>query len=688
MAQPPKPAEGLKKDPDARKKAAALRVAKRNLHNFRTKQTEYFLKVAAEIQTLREALAEYGDFDVQSWLKGNLGFSTKEAKIASDIHSDLFLEKASLIKLGTAPETIYALSSCDEGFRRETIKRLKRGETLNRSTIKKMRRDEVYRSATGDQIALLRRRELLERAGDQAGVALVARFQRQARKLLELYDIAVAANGHWDRHADRNDAPANVRKVARKAAYVLSLYSDLFGPSSREEFLDPNFAASEDYVAKVSFDVARQTVYELKSGGDRFPVRPFSDLERSIRRHLQFLAGEVPMAVAYEVAKGLDRKEWLGPTFIDIDAGVGGMALGLVAAGFRPTSIFARTTDAELAINSNKLLRNVSEVRQGEFGVAIKRLAGSEPDLLTCGIPWHEYHHGDANQAFKNAFEAVVQLKPKAFIFEARSEKSDGDRAKLFDVHGYDVAWHMIDGSEFGLAQAKVRSLMIGSRDGYLKDFVMPSLRVPRTAYLSDVIGDLIGGHVWTGPVSPEAKSEYEELLDKKRSKLVKEHAPPFLNPFEFRHKQKWKDLGIDVVGFVSDPPSLSELGRADGFHLSTAMVKRIQSFPDDWMVESPFNTNAETVADAFPPVLAKMMGLAIHSALLGIEFDYDRARGRHLVGITDEDPKKRPVWEIPHPRYAVASTNASFDLPRRRGLAAKHPGNTRAPPSTNDAAS
>ncbi|MGO7388956.1 DNA cytosine methyltransferase, partial [Rhizobium ruizarguesonis] len=81
-----------------------------------------------------------------------------------------------------------------------------------------------------------------------------------------------------------------------------------------------------------------------------------------------------------------------------------------------------------------------------------------------------------------------------AFIFEARSEKSDGDRAKLFDVHGYDVAWHMIDGSEFGLAQAKVRSLMIGSRDGYLKDFVMPSLRVPRTAYLSDVIGDLIGG--------------------------------------------------------------------------------------------------------------------------------------------------------------------------------------------------
>ena len=648
------------------KRLAALHIARANLRKFRRKQTEYFLEVVAEIHTLREAMKDYGEFDVTSWLKKNLAVSEREAEMASAIDASMLAEKQRFISLGTDPRTIYALSRCNTELRRKLIKLLESGETLGEAEIKRHRDDDLIRNATADQIARLRRHEVLKLAGKRAGATIVKRLQDESSKLVQLFDASIAADGRWVGFRGQDTISPSVRQVAKKAASVLSLYHQLFGHRQPDDAVDPEFAANEDFVAKISFDTARQTLQELTRGTRHFPIAANADLERTIRKHLEFLAGETPMAVSNEVAKGSYHRKWSGPTFVDIDAGVGGMALGLAAAGFRPVSIFARTTDAKDAIDANELLANVQEVRQNSFRTALEELKGSDPDLLTCGIPWHEYHHGDAIQAYKNALEAVVQLQPKAFIFESRSGKFDRERARSFEDRGYDVKWHSMDGSEFRLAQTKVRSVMIGSRNGHLNDFVMPTLRVRHAVYLGDVIGDLIGGHVWENPVSQDALKEYDALLDEKRSKLVKAQAPSFHSPTDFRCIQLWKDLGIDIKGFLADPPSPGELKRADGYHLNTAMVKRIQSFPDDWIVESASSSNAETVADAFPPVLAKMIGLALHSALLGIEFDYDRAMHRALVGVTDENPRRKPVWEIPHPRYAISSTNAAFATPTR----------------------
>ncbi|MDM9627843.1 DNA cytosine methyltransferase [Rhizobium sp. S152] len=625
----------------AKQKAATLRDAKADLETLCRKQTEYFLKIADEVRALKASVSGYEDFDLVGWLQSTLGISVDEATAYATFDADLISHRETFIKFRTSPETIKALALCDVALRSECIEQIELNVSLNAGIITKRREDKLIAEMSAEDLAMLRRQEIFDAAASQAGTALAEKLEDGAKEILRLLSLNTG---------EETESMKPSSEVATKAADVRDDFYRLLGPFLPRHGRD-----------KIEERVAIGAI-----------VSAYYSLERLIKgkpgpwKGIDFLAGIRSFAVDPLAATGPQRSPWRGPNFLDIDAGVGRMAIGLAAAGFFNPTLFARTTDEFSAIVSNKTFRDVREVRQDAFISQIAKLDGSEIDLVTCGIPWYAYKSGDSRQAFQNSLYAVETLRPKAFVFEAYSQELDVDRAQSFEDAGYDVKWYSLDSSRFELAQNKVRHVMIGSRDGLLANFVMPRLNGPKQVYLDEVIGDLLGGHVWSGPVSPLALENYTSALAALRKKYATVKAPPFPNFYRRGLKRFWTALNVDPKGFADVAPALEDLENPAGFQLSTAMVKRIVSFPDDWNVESAYSSNAQKVSESFPPKLARMIGLAVHSALSGTDFDYEIANRLDLIVPVPASNQDLSLFNM-HPHYpgkAIVNPNkAIYDL-------------------------
>jgi DNA (cytosine-5)-methyltransferase 1 len=73
--------------------------------------------------------------------------------------------------------------------------------------------------------------------------------------------------------------------------------------------------------------------------------------------------------------------------------------------------------------------------------------------------------------------------------------------------------------------------------------------------------------------------------------------------------------LGVDGLGVAYDPPGpdfpLYQLPK-----LTTRMVARVQGFPDSWDFSGRKTAAYRQVGNAFPPPVARALGVAIRRAL------------------------------------------------------------------------
>ena len=60
-------------------------------------------------------------------------------------------------------------------------------------------------------------------------------------------------------------------------------------------------------------------------------------------------------------------------------------------------------------------------------------------------------------------------------------------------------------------------------------------------------------------------------------------------------------------------------------FALTHAMAARLQGFPDDWTFTGATQHRKRQIANALPPVMARVVGLALYEALTGVPIDYER---------------------------------------------------------------
>ncbi|MBO9198138.1 DNA cytosine methyltransferase [Rhizobium sp. 16-449-1b] len=607
--------------------AAPLSRRKVALLKLRRLQTEHFFKVADEVSVLAQEIERDPEINLGTWLHREAGFALAEAKtyvLFNEQYSgaEERREVAKKLKRGRASHaTVHALVRCSLQVRLECLSLLGRGLHIDARGVERIRRKTLDAKRSAEVTARKRRRELLQQAEAKVGRAAGKSLQGGAAELLSLLDQIGVENS-----ADDNAATVGARSTAlievlsKKARDVIATMERLF--LQPKGYRHSIYRLWEQGTAGQSMANSWRRLHELSHGDFSLDNRSFNDRFEGVRACMEFLAGKRWSAISPFYENGELPKIETVPTFVDIDVGCGGTALGLQAAGFKALAVFAGRDETAKSIQENRPFWKVFPHNlSNEFKQELEGLKNSV-DLLTSGLPWDHYRNVMRTNALSRAKSAVEIVSPKVFVFEALSVAKN--EAKEFEALGYDVKWHSVDVSNYGIAQSKTRHVLVGIRDKSIEGFSVPTVSPPRRKGLGQVIGRLVGRHKWDGTEDPAVRTDFQKAVETWAATWADELAPELPVGARNKKKDQWSRLGVDIEDFANLPPTPQQLGKL--FKLDSEMLKAIHGIPRQWKVQRAQMETVREIASSFPPTAAKMLGLAIHSKLTGVQFDYERA--------------------------------------------------------------
>ena len=306
------------------------------------------------------------------------------------------------------------------------------------------------------------------------------------------------------------------------------------------------------------------------------------------------------------------------PTALEICAGAGGQALGLELAGFSHAGLIEIDEFACETLNLNRPLWNVIHGDVQELdGAPYQGI-----DLLAGGIPCPPFSvagkqlgEQDDRDLFPSVIRLTRQIRPLILMVEnvrgllaTRFESYRGRIRSSLNYMGYSVHWHLLNASSYGVPQLRPRSVLIAVSAEISDRFVWPtpSLIPPKT--VGQVLVDLMGSRGWTGaePWSYRAADIAPTIVGGSSK-----HGGPDLGPM--RARRAWEKLGVDGLGIADCPPEPEFLGNPK---LTTKMVARLQGFPDVWEFAGRKTRSYRQVGNAFPPPVARAVGVSILDCL------------------------------------------------------------------------
>jgi DNA (cytosine-5)-methyltransferase 1 len=315
----------------------------------------------------------------------------------------------------------------------------------------------------------------------------------------------------------------------------------------------------------------------------------------------------------------------VGLTTIEICAGGGGQALGLEDAGFHHLAVVELDPHACATLRINRPYWNTLEEDVTEWRATRWR---GQVDLLAGGVPCPPFSKAgrqlgakDERDLFPAALRLARECQPRAVMIEnVRGLMDDRFRSYRENVdaqlgaEGYTSFWRVLNASEFGVPQLRPRTILVALRREAAGAFSWPRGRsAPRT--VGETLRDLMASHGWEGA------EEWAERADRIAPTLVggsTKHGGPDLGPT--RARRQWAALGVDGRRVVSDPPPSGFQGMP---HLTVAMAASIQGFPLSWRFMGKRTHAYRQVGNAFPPPVARAVGMRIAAAL--------KADARHL---------------------------------------------------------
>jgi DNA (cytosine-5)-methyltransferase 1 len=315
-----------------------------------------------------------------------------------------------------------------------------------------------------------------------------------------------------------------------------------------------------------------------------------------------------------------DLRKIMTFSVLEICAGAGGQALGLENAGFRTSAVVDIDRDSCSTLRANRPSWTVIETDLKEFsGTQYRGI-----DLLAGGVPCPPFSMGgkqlgaeDERDLFPDALRLVRRLNPKGVLLEnvrglsmPRFESYRNQLiTQLIDL-GYRPWWQLVYSNQFGLPQLRPRYVLVALKKRYGKYFLFPeSNGIDTSPTVGEHIYDLMSANGWKGAKRWKAKASGVGPTIVGGSK---KHGGADLGPT--RAKEKWKMLGVDGKGIVDDAP---KKGDPVDFlpRLTNRMVARLQGFPDDWVFCGGKTSQYRQIGNAFPPPVAKEIGVAIRHA-------------------------------------------------------------------------
>jgi len=306
-------------------------------------------------------------------------------------------------------------------------------------------------------------------------------------------------------------------------------------------------------------------------------------------------------------------------TSIEICAGAGGQALGLEMAGFDHLALVEYEKDYCDCLKKNRPQWNVKcmDVRYFDgrpYRDTIDLLAGGVP-CPPFSIAGKQLGADDERDLFPQMLRLVEEINPKVVMIE----NVRGFLGKQFDNYrssiitrmnhlGYNVHLRLLNASDYGVPQLRPRAIIIGVRTDIYDIFTFPQPKPKLTIDVGHALYDLMAANGWQGA------EQWRGKANKIAPTLVggsKKHGGPDLGPT--RAREAWAEMGIDGRGVGNEAPTADFEGMP---RLTPRMMARLQGFPDDWQFGSKKTTACRMIGNAFPPPVAKEVGLRIKQVL------------------------------------------------------------------------
>lgn len=312
------------------------------------------------------------------------------------------------------------------------------------------------------------------------------------------------------------------------------------------------------------------------------------------------------------------NKTKVGYTSIEICAGAGGQAVGLEQAGFEHLALVEIESIACDTLRLNRPKWTVINKDVKDFSA--KEYCGV--DLLAGGVPCPPFSiagkqlgHLDERDLFPEALRLVKECNPKAVMLENVRGLLDVKfkeyrRHILSELYkmGYQCDWRLVNSSDYGVSQLRPRAILVALRKEYFDYFEWPTKNQIPPLTVGELLYEEMSSLGW------ENANNWKLAANNIAPTLVggsKKHGGADLGPT--RAKQSWALLGVDGKGLADTPPINGSKAMP---RLTLKMAALIQGFPKDWTFAGKKTPAYRQVGNAFPPPVAKAIGLSIKKAL------------------------------------------------------------------------
>lgn len=355
--------------------------------------------------------------------------------------------------------------------------------------------------------------------------------------------------------------------------------------------------------------------------------------------------GGWPDVLGKRMADWAGRQDEPSINVLSLFSGAGGLDIGFHDAGFRIVECnelepkFAKTLQLN-SIAGGRLegaVINCGDIRK--FSPTAKKV-----DFVIGGPPCQTFSAAGARAAgvkgtddargmlFVEYARILEELRPTGFLFENvyRIVGAQGGAAwariqEEFKGLGYTLYWRILDAADYGVPQHRERLIIVGLRNG---EYLFP---VPSHG------PDSVGGvpyYTAATAVSGLPKDGVPKKIGGRHGHLL-DDIPPGLNYSFYTEKLGhpsplfgWRSKFSDYL-YKADPDTPVRTIKAQGGQytgpfswenrpFSILEIKRLQTFPDDYLLNGNRQIAVHQLGNSVPPQLARVLALTIREQVFG----------------------------------------------------------------------